>query len=296
MTNNKPTLGIVGAGKAGSTLARLWFTQGYRITAVNSRTPAHMYALAERVEAQGVPSAAAVIEKADLTLFTVPDDVIVPLAQEVATVCGDLKGKAIIHTSGSHGADSLQALAQRGAATGGLHPAFPFADIETSIRKLPGTTFALETEDELLRKWLHDLAQTLNGRVLDIPRGKKALYHAALTIASNYTVTLYALAENILLALGAEQQTAEQALNVLVGATADNLRAKGIPDALTGALVRGDVGTVTAHLGALELHDQALAALYVDLARLTLPLLEARGVPLDQIAQVLGQQNASHST
>ncbi len=295
MTNDKPTLGIVGAGKAGSTLARLWSQKGYRVAAVNSRTPAHMHTLAKQVGGLAVTTALQVIEEADLTLLTVPDDVIVPLSQLVANG-SDLNGKAIIHTSGSHGVSSLQALAERGAATGGLHPAFPFADIETSIARLPGATFALETEDAHLRSWLYDLVLALDGRVLDIPRGKKALYHAALTVASNYAVTLYALAENILLSLGAERSTAEHALNILVGATADNLRTKGIPDALTGALVRGDVGTVAAHIAALEPYDRSLATLYVELARLTLPLLEARGVALDAIDDVLGQHHENDST
>lgn len=289
MTNEKPTLGIVGAGKAGSTLARLWSQRGYRVLSVNSRTPAHMRLLAEQVGARAVDTAIEVIESADLTLFTVPDDVIVSLAQSVAEISGDLVGKAIIHTSGSHGAESLNALANRGAATGGLHPAFPFADIETSIANLPGATFALETQDAHLRNWLYDLAMALEGRVLDIPQGKKALYHAALTIASNYAVTLYAQAEAILLSLGAERSTAEHALNILVGATADNLRTKGIPDALTGALVRGDVGTVAAHIAALEPYSLPLATLFVELARLTLPLLEARDVPLESIQEILGR-------
>jgi predicted short-subunit dehydrogenase-like oxidoreductase (DUF2520 family) len=246
-----------------------------------------MHALADKVGARAVSSALEVIAAADLTLFTVPDDVIVPLATLVAHTSGVLSGKAVIHTSGSHAASSLSALAARGAAVGGLHPAFPFADIETSIARLPGATFAIETDDARLDGWLHQLVAALGGRVLMIPHGQKALYHAALTIASNYTVTLYALAEKVLLSLGADRAAAAHALNVLVGTTADNLRVQGTPDALTGALVRGDVGTVAAHRAALEQYDQQVANLYVELARLTLPLLKARGVPLDAIQEVI---------
>jgi predicted short-subunit dehydrogenase-like oxidoreductase (DUF2520 family) len=247
-----------------------------------------MYSLADKVGARAVASPVEVLAAADLTLFTVPDDVIVPLATLVAHTSGALSGKAVIHTSGSHGTSSLSALAARGAAVGGLHPAFPFADIETSIARLPGATFAIETDDQHLDGWLHALVAALDGRVLMIPHGQKALYHAALTIASNYLVTLYALAENVLLSLGADREAAAHALNVLVGTTADNLRLQGTPAALTGALVRGDVGTVAAHRAALALYDAQIAKIYVDLARLTLPLLEARGVPLNPIQEVIG--------
>jgi predicted short-subunit dehydrogenase-like oxidoreductase (DUF2520 family) len=253
-----------------------------------------MHALAEAVGAKTFDTALEVIHAADLTLLTVPDDVIVPLASLIAESGDDFTGKAVIHTSGAHGADSLRVLAERGTMTGGLHPAFPFADIPTAIARLPGATFAIETDDPRLHDWLYAMAKALDGRVLAIPRGKKALYHSALVIASNYAVTLYAIAERVLLSLGAERATADHALNVLVGATADNLRVQGIPEALTGPLVRGDVGTVAAHLTALENYDKEAAQLYLELARLSLPLLEARGVLTQAVEDVLRQTENDH--
>jgi predicted short-subunit dehydrogenase-like oxidoreductase (DUF2520 family) len=126
-----------------------------------------------------------------------------------------------------------------------------------------------------------------------IPPGGKATYHAALVFVSNYTVTLYALAENLLTGLGAEREAADQALNVLLGATVENLRLKGIPDALTGPLVRGDVGTLAAHLEALK--DAQLVDVYRQLARLSLPMLTARGIPTGAVEHLL-EQDKNHAT
>ncbi|GIL11871.1 MAG: NADP oxidoreductase [Chloroflexota bacterium] len=291
----RPSLGFVGAGKVGSTLARLWFRAGYRIAAVYSRDEAKASALAALTGAAAVVSVEAVIEAADLTLLTVPDDVIAPLAASIRTAA--LSGKSVIHTSGARNAETLLPLAERGAMIGSLHPAYPFADVETALAGLPGATFAVEAEPPL-RAWLEELARVLDGRVLVIPAGGKAIYHSAMVIVSNYTVTLYAIAERLLTEIGAPREAADGALSVLLRGTTENLRVQGIPAALTGPLTRADVGTIRAHLWALHRLDPQVADLYRELARLSLPMLAARGVPTDSIRQVLEQeaQDASDDT
>ncbi|MBK9750450.1 MAG: DUF2520 domain-containing protein [Chloroflexi bacterium] len=284
------SVGIIGAGKVGGTLARLWFERGYRISAVYSRSPERAAALAERVGAQVVPAAADVVDYADLTVIAVPDDVIETVAAALAIA--DWTGKAAVHTAGSRDSAALAVLQSRGGLVGTLHPAFPFADVETAVQKLPGAAFALEADDPRLYGWLTDLVAALDGHPIRIPPGQKALYHAALVIASNYAVTLYAAAEALLLRLGAGREQADTALNALVAGTVENLRTKGIPDALTGPLTRADVTTIGSHLRALA-DDPALAEIYVALARQTYPLLEARGLSTDRIEMLLRGYHAS---
>lgn len=286
--DNLPTLGFVGAGKVGCTLARLWNQAGYAVRAVSSRSIPTAETLAAQVGARVVTTAEAVIEAADLTLLTVPDDTIEPLAGSLALE--SLAGKAVIHTSGAHDAGVLAGLAARGALTGSLHPAFPFADVDTALQQVPGAAFALEAEQPLLRDWLRDMVQAVGGRVIVIPPGQKAVYHSALVFASNYAVTLYALAERLLVGIGAERETADSALNTLVQGTVTNLLQKGVPQALTGPLARADVGTIQKHLRALQAIDPQLAALYRELARLSLPMVKARGVNADLVVRVLDQE------
>ena len=263
---------MVGAGKVGGTLARLLAARGYVITMIYSRTFAHAEVLAQTVGARAVEALDEI--DADLVLLTVPDDAITATAAGLA----GFTGKAAIHTSGARDVTALASLASRGVQVGSLHPAYPFADVETAISGLPGSTFAVEAQDDPLRSWLFELVAALDGRALAIPPGGKATYHAALVIASNYTVTLYALAESLLTGLGAEQAAADAALDALLAGTMANLKAQGVPDALTGPLVRGDAGTIAAHLAALDALDESLAEVYRRLARLTLPLVRARGL------------------
>ena len=283
----QPRIGIIGTGKVGCTLARLWNQAGYEVVAVYNRTPEKGERLIHHIPtAQVVKTPVIVIEMADVILLTVTDDALPQMASKLSN--SDWHGKIAVHTSGAASLDVLQDLVDAGAQVGSLHPIFPFADVETAIRDLPGSTFAIEASGDSVQQMLSELVEALNGYIMLIPLGKKALYHAALAIASNYTVTLYAIAEAILVSLGAERSVADNALNVLVESTVNNIQQQGIPQALTGPLTRADMGTVQAHLNAID--DETLRTVYKGLARLSYPMLQERGVAVTQIEQVL-QEN-----
>jgi len=289
MIMDKPTLGIIGAGKVGNALARLLNIAGYKFGGVYSPTTRHAWALSVPLKAAVAAMPVEVVRAADLVLLTVPDDAIEPAALNLRAA--EWGGKGIVHMSGVRDASPLRELAERGAMVGSLHPAFPFADVQTSMAKLAGTTFAVEADAEQLRGWLYGMIQALQGYPLDIAPGQKALYHAALVIASNYTVTLYAAAERLLTELGADRFAADRALNALLAGTMENLGKGGIPDALTGPLARGDVGTINAHLKALSRVDVLTTETYIALARLSYPMLEARGIDTQIIERLLRQED-----
>lgn len=284
----KPQLGIIGAGKVGSTLARLLAQQGYTVTRVYSRKPENAARLAEALQTPVAISPAQVVQHADLILLTVSDDAITPVVAELAAL--DFTGKAVIHCAGALGAEVLSPLAAQGAKVGSLHPVFPFSDIESAMAGLAGASFALESDSALLREWLVAIIEALRGQVVEIPLGSKSLYHAALALSSNYTVTLYALAHSLISGLGADPAAVRQMLDSLLSATVHNLQQAPSPaDALTGPLVRGDVQTLAAHLQQLQAADPQIASAYRLLAQLSFPLLEARGTPLSAITSLLEQ-------
>ena len=282
-----PKVGFIGAGKVGTTLASLWHQAGYSIVGVYSRRRESSELLAARVPIPIFTEAVDILPYCDLVFLTVPDDAITGVVPSLVT--DQWAGKAVVHTSGVSSLNLLQPLAEAGAMIGSLHPAFPFADIDMAIDNLAGVTFAIECHDDVLTTWLHGLVEAIQGHILTIPVGHKATYHAALTIASNYTVTLYAVAERLLMALGAEREIADNALNTLVRATVENLGKQGIPKALTGALTRNDTGTIEAHLDALK-HDITLLESYKHLAKLSFPMLHERGLSTELLEQVLEQE------
>ena len=270
----KASISIIGAGKVGNTLARLWYTAEIDIKAVYNRNHDKAQELAHYVNAEAVDTLAKAVQAADIIFLTVADDALTTIANDLSTV--DLTNKAIVHTSGALSIDVLSELALQGASLGTFHPAFPFSDSETAMKTLSGASFAIEASDEKLQKQLIYLAEVLDGKIIIIPEGQKAQYHASLVLISNYTVTLYALAESLLKPLTSDQSAIDSALITLLRATVDNLANQGIPDALTGPLVRADVGTIKSHLHVIE--DDKLKALYINLARLSYPILEQRNI------------------
>lgn len=275
-----PVFGIVGAGKVGATLGRLWNERGFHTGAVYSRTLRHADDLAASLGTSVVGTVDDVVSRCDLTVLTVPDDAIAMVAAEVSTP--SLAGKGVIHTSGAHSTDVLDSLRQRGAMVGSLHPAFPFASVDAAVAGLPGTTFAVEASDRVLKDWLVGLVGAVNGQLIEIPAGKKALYHAALAIASNYTVVLYHAAARLLEEIDADRGAARNALDALLAATVQNLAESDPAQALTGPLGRGDMGTIRRHLQALTEYPD-IAGAYMSLARAAEPLLRERGQSEEQI-------------
>jgi predicted short-subunit dehydrogenase-like oxidoreductase (DUF2520 family) len=76
---------------------------------------------------------------------------------------------------------------------------------------------------------------------------------------------------------GADPDSAVEALLPLLQGTVDNLRRLGLPDALTGPIARGDLGTVQRHLEALEAMAPDLLPAYRELGLQTMPVAAALG-------------------
>jgi len=294
--NERPTLAIIGAGRVGSTLAQTLHWRGYTVTAVYSRTPASAQRLADKLTTRVAASAADAATNAQLTFLTVPDDAIVPVCEALSRGV-DLRGRAVVHTSGVTSVSTLAAARVSGALTGGLHPMLPIMDAELSPRiafsvpwvtEAPDVTFGVEADSEPLRAWLAAIVKALNGVALWLHGEDRALYHAAGVIASNYMVTLFAEALGLLDRLNAEtdEHTLRQTLAHLVDNTLRNLKTVGPTQALTGPIARGDVGTVRKHLAALDQHDPELAALYRIVGRRTARLAAARGLADDKLQRI----------
>ncbi len=278
-------VGFIGVGKVARTLGKLWHDEGYGISAVYNRTHAHAQTFADEVYSHACEGLLEVIQRADLIFLTVNDDALLSLAETLVSedVSHNIQWseKAFVHTSGACSLDVLEPLRACGAQVGSLHPAFPFADVETARQTLRGATFAIEASSDSLKTHLSQLVNALNGQEIVLEAGQKTRYHLALVMASNYTVVLYAIAKEMLLGLGAGDDSAVNALNRLLEGTVTNLITQGVPRALTGPLTREDIGTLQAHLDVLDTPE--LKILYRQLARGAYPLLKARGVPTDRI-------------
>lgn len=278
------TLNIIGAGRLGKTLARLAQDSGrYRIGAVLCRSlPAAQQACAFIGGGEPCDSLQA-LPAANLTLLAVPDGAIASVAAELAASGRLAAGSVAFHASGVGEASLLAPLAAAGVHCASLHPAFSFAEPARAVQGFAGTRCALEG-DAAAFPALQDFAGAIGAVPFALAPGGKAAYHAALSIASNYLVTLHDLAARVAAQAGMADEVAAAVLGGLMRQTLENTLALGPQAALTGPIARGDAGTVARHRAVLAAQDDVL---YCALGRATARLAAGR---LDAAAQaVLGQ-------
>ncbi|RMF60535.1 MAG: DUF2520 domain-containing protein [Bacteroidetes bacterium] len=254
---------LIGAGAVGTALGLRLAEAGLTVEVVVSRRPETAAALAGRLGARALPLEA-LPETVDAVLCCVPDDALAALAEALYLLPRPWTGTVVAHTSGVHGADVLAPLAARGALPLGFHPlqAFPPG---SPPRAFEGIYIGLDGPPEAVA-FGRTLARRLRAHPVEIPAGGRARYHLAAVLASNYLVTLMALAEEVLGSLGLDRGTSAAMLRPLFEGTWRNLSGHLPEDALTGPIVRGDRATVRRHLDTLAGDLPHLLPVYAALA------------------------------
>ena len=266
-------LGIIGAGTVGTALAVRLNRKGYPIAAVTSRSASSASRLAQMTGSGVVyDNLQSVADNADLVFITTPDDAIATVVNEVKWH----KGQYVVHCSGADSLDVLETARIVGAKVGSFHPLQTFANIQKAIDNLPGSTFALEAEGALL-DILKEMAVALEGRWIKLGAGDKVAYHTAAVMTSNYLVTLVKLSTDLWGSFGIPRDQAVQALLPLLKGTLNNIENLSVPNALTGPIARGDVGTVRIHLNTLQETSPAILPVYCELGLQTIPVALAKG-------------------
>ena len=178
------TVRVVGAGRAGSALARRLAERGLAVTAGHEP-----------------------LADAELVLLAVPDAAIAEVARQVPV------GPWVAHVSG---ATSLQALEPH-IRRFSIHP-LQTLSTERGPEQLDGAWAAITAETDEARAVAAWLANTLGLRPFDLADADKPLYHAGAAMASNFLVTLHRAAARLL----EESHAPPEALLPLMTRTIEN--------------------------------------------------------------------------
>jgi predicted short-subunit dehydrogenase-like oxidoreductase (DUF2520 family) len=286
------TVAIIGAGRVGSAFGFLLNKAGYSVTGVAARTLVSAEKAVAFINA-GIPSADVVqaASQADIIFITTPDRVIKDVCTTIAAGNAIRAGSLIVHASGAHTLDLLDAATACGAQRVVLHPLQSLASREEGVRNLPGSYFRIEADPGALES-ARNVVKALGGLELAMPKWQSdhesaALYHAGAVVVSNFFVALIDYGLKFYETLGADKKTALKAVLPLIKGTLHNIETLGIPDALTGPIVRGDVETVKQHLEAMRKRAPHLASLYRDLARQTVSVAMDKGTITQDTAEEL---------
>ncbi len=268
---DRPAVGFVGAGRAGTALAVALADAGYPITAIYSRTSSRARQLAERTGATLCASAEDVARLSEVLFLTVPDGAVEDVAAQIATAGGFQAGSAVVHTSGTLTSEVLRDAAGRGALTGAFHPLQALAGA-SSVPYLKGSYIGIEGSPELAPV-LTAMAEALGAVPLDITDKNRVPYHIAAVLASNYTLALLAAASQLMRDAGIAEEHALAALLPLARGSLGNLERAGATHGLTGPVIRGDASTIARHLRYLRRHYPELARAYSSLGLVALDLV-----------------------
>ncbi len=289
---DKKTVAIIGAGRVGSSIGFLLRKAGYPVAAIASRTAAS----ANRATAfigSGKPTTDAVkaASSADIVIIATPDRAIKEICEKIAAGKALRAGSITVHLSGAHSLDLLNAAKTAGAFRAIIHPLQSLASREQGIKNLPGSYFRIEADPEALQA-ARDLVKALGGIELVMPKWSPdkesaALYHAGAVTVSNFFVALIDYGLKFYQTLGADRQEALKAVLPLIRGTLHNIETLGIPDALTGPIMRGDVQTVRDHLEAMQRRAPGLLGLYRALARQTVAVAREKGSITRETAEEL---------
>lgn len=201
-------------------------------------------AISARLRARGLT----VGDDRELVLLCVPDGSIAEVA------AGLEEGPWVAHVSGATPLSALDPHRRRFS----MHPLQTFTRAR-GAEQLDGAWAAVTAESEEARAAGFWLSETLGLKPFELADAARPLYHAGAAIASNYLVTLHAVASELFRAAGAPPE----ALVPLMRRTIEN----GFE--LTGPIERGDWETVAAHRRAIRAARPELEPLYDVLAEAT---------------------------
>lgn len=269
-----PTLNLVGAGRVGKTLGRLWQQAGVlQIQDVLTTSVASAQAAVDFIGAGRAVASPAQMRPASLWLLAVPDRQIAASAQSLAAL--RLPPALVFHASGALAAAELAPLQAAGWHCASAHCILSFADPAQALAQFAGTACALEGDTAATQR-LEPLFTAIGAQCFALASEHKLVYHAAAVWATNFLPVLQAQAEALWRHSGLPAELLPGLRERLLHNAVDNLLALGPAAALTGPAARGDTALVERQGQAITALDAEAGAAYAALSAMAARLARDR--------------------
>lgn len=270
----KKRLSIIGAGKLGRTLGKLWNQAGeFEIAGVINHSEASAKKSVDYIGSGTVITELADLPESDILLIATKDGDIQRIAENLSQSISWLNGCIVWHASGMLNSGILDSVRSKGAVIASAHPAKSFTGNERDGNDLARIFIALEGNSDACDV-LTSAFLKLKASPFQISPEKKVLYHAGTVFASNFITALVHGAETLCREAGVSQETARALIDSLGTGSLHNATALGPRKALTGPVQRGDLVSLQAHMSAIEEYLPNLASSYRELSKLALSLTD----------------------
>ena len=271
------TLNIIGCGKVGRTLGRLWADAGvFSINDVLNRSLPSAEAAVKFMGAGKAVEDLRTMSPAETYLIATPDAAILPCSEALAESGLLGGGEIVFHCSGALASREMTAVQKLGVRVASIHPVKTFTDPMLDIETFAGTYCGAEGDVEALGV-LSPAFERIGGRVFSIDPGNKTLYHAASVIVCNYLTALMEWGIQTYAKAGVPRETATEIIKPIVRQTVENIFQLGTVRALTGPIARGDGEVVSRQLVAIQQWNKDYGELYRLLGSIALELSRLQG-------------------
>lgn len=290
------SISIVGPGRVGGALAIALSRLGYRIENLVCRTPRDLSRIVDAVTSKPTVISIDAVKNlsSDVIFITTADSEISAVSASLAAKIGPQS--IIFHTSGSRSSDDLASIAERGNATGSLHPLVAISDPILGAESFSGSYFCVEGHARAV-EIAGTIVSRLGGKSFAIDTARKSLYHAGAVMAAGHLVSLVDASIGVFEACGIATDHAKEILLPLVESTVKNLRGQDPAEALTGPFARADLSTVARHLQAFDSSSlDREKHIYIEISFQALKLAAEGGadsVELDEIRKTILMAKAS---
>ena len=272
---------IIGPGHVGRGLSRAFRASGVRLVGLHGKRASGIATSTGPLPPEIAGANVIIVAVRDSQLDGAIAELIDAEAKRQLTT-----GTVVLHTSAIAEPAGIDVLRRRGFAAGTFHPLVPFADPDASADLLRHGWIGVDGDNAAVNA-SRRLAGQIGARTMDIPSGKKAAYHAAAVIASNFPVVLASVASRLLRDIGMPEGSSLQAVTSLMDGALSNMRQAVPDDALTGPVVRGDTETIGKHLRALAPHEDA-NEVYRALSVAAVKIAQRRGTDPKKLAALTG--------
>jgi len=271
------TLNIIGGGKLGQSLGRLWHHAGaLEIGAVLNRSFESSEAAIEHLGGGTATSEMKSMPAADLWMISTSDAEIEIAAEKLAASGLLSEGSIVFHCSGLLSCAVLEAVKPTGAHVASVHPVMSFAEPLSDFDAFIGTHCGCEGDYDALTT-LTPLFEAIGGKCFTLLAEQKALYHAATALCCNQLTALTEASIQLFEKAGMERESALSLMQPLMQKTLENVFQQGTTHALTGPIARGDHATVASHVNAIRAVDDNSLTIYQSLGKVAVELSKTQG-------------------
>ncbi len=207
------------------------------ILQVYSKTIAHAKKLAKKSDCTFTTDLKKISASADLYIIAVKDDAIEEVCRKLK-----LKGKIVVHTSGSTSIDVLKNVSDK---YGVMWPLYSFSDTQKNVKGIP---FFIEASAKKTENKITRLVEELAGKPYYLNSEKRAIIHLGAVFVNNFSNHLFTVAESI-------SKKANMPFDVflpIAEETVENLKKQTPALSQTGPAARKDERILNKHLALLK--------------------------------------------